>query len=92
MLNVTDTAAAAVKVAPVAMVVYLYFGEVIMANKYYDSEFSGAQIDAAVRASTAVAEVSKPVNAGKVLAISNEGKLVAVELAEILENGDVVQY
>lgn len=63
-----------------------------MANKYYDSEFSGAQIDAAVRASTAVAEVSKPVNAGKVLAISNEGKLVAVELAEILENGDAVQY
>lgn len=63
-----------------------------MAQTYYDSAFTGAQIDAAVRASIAVSEVAKPVNAGKVLAINEEGKLVTVVLTEILENGDAVKY
>lgn len=83
---------AAARAARAATVASLYFGEVIMANKYYDSEFSGAQIDAAVRASSAVADVSKPVNAGKVLSISEEGKLIAVDLTDILVNGDAVEY
>lgn len=50
-----------------------------MSQKYYDSAFTGAQIDAAVRTAEDIANASNPVNNGKYIAVNEEGKLQAVD-------------
>ena len=87
----TDPAAALEAWAETA--VYLYFGEVLsMAQKYYDSVFTGAQIDAAVRTASAIASASIPENAGKLIVVDADGNLTAVSIFEIIENADEVSY
>ena len=63
-----------------------------MAQTYYDSAFTGAQIDAAVRTSAAIASASVPQNAGKVISVDTDGNLIAVDIAELIPDGDSTQY
>ena len=63
-----------------------------MAKTYYDSNYFGAQIDAAVAAAGAIAEVAVTGNAGKIIMVDDDGNLTAVSISDIIENGDAVSY
>lgn len=63
-----------------------------MSKTYYDSAFSGAQIDAAVRASSGIANIAKIENAGKIVCISDDGSVAAVSINDIIENADNEEF
>ena len=50
-----------------------------MAQTYYDSAFTGAQIDAAVRSAAAIAAASVPQNSGKLISVNVNGDLIAID-------------
>lgn len=53
-----------------------------MAKNYYDSAFTGAQIDAAVRAAGSLSQAAVIANAGKYLAVDTDGNVKAVNAPE----------
>lgn len=50
-----------------------------MAKTYYDSAFTGSQIDAAIRTANVIIGASVPENAGKHLAIGKDGGLTVAD-------------
>ena len=57
-----------------------------MAQKYYDSQYSGRQIDIAVQTAVKVAEVAKTENAGKILQIDETGEIIPADAPEVYDD------
>lgn len=53
-----------------------------MAKTYYDSAFTGSEIDAAIRTANVIREASVPENAGKLLSFAADGSLTTTQPPE----------